>query len=199
MSLQDAPSLAYWYRLDRPRAGLLLQETDTDWSVADSTGTPVGAARFTTKGILQKATYWLSDTAGTPVIGYAEDDRLLLGPDGQPVGSLYEPTLLWGQEPIGKYQVRLDRNPHRFGGAWVWDGADQVVASLGQTRTEGVGAYLQLDRPAPLPEPLATVSLVLPFVAHLAMVRATQEDIRRRDRHRDAGRSPATMEQSDLL
>lgn len=199
MSLRDAPSLAYWYRLDRPRAGIVAQETDTDWSVADATGTPVGAARFATKGVLQKATYWLSNTAGGPVVGWAEDDRLLLGPDGAPVGSLYEPTVLWGQAPIGKYQIRLDRDPHRFGGAWMWDAADRVVASLGQTRTEGVGAYLQLDRTLPLPEPLATASLVLPFVAHLTMLRATQEDIRRRSRHREAGRSPATMEQSDLL
>lgn len=197
--MKAMPRLAYWYRLDRPRAGLLLQETDAHWSVADQSGSPVGAVNFATSGLLQAATYWLSDTAGTPLVGYAEKDGQLLGPDGAPVGGLQEPTIWVGQEAAGKYQVHLDRHPHRFGGAWMWDTADEVVASLGQTRTEGVGAYLQLDRPADLPEPLATVTLVLPFLAHLAMLRATQQDIHRRSRRREQGRSPASQEQSDLL
>lgn len=197
--MRDRPSLAFWYRLDRPRAGLLLQETDSTWSVADNTGQPVGSVRFTQTGMLQKATYWLSEAGGAPVVGYAEDGQVLLGPDGQPVGALREPTVWWGQEAVGKYQVRLDRDPHRFGGAWLWDAADRLVATLGQTRTEGVGAYLQLDRPEPLPEPLATASFVLPFVAHLEMVRATQQDIQRRFRRSDRGLQHFGGEQTDLL
>jgi len=140
-------SLAYWYRLDGPNPGIFEQQTDANWSVAGPTGAPVGAARFTTSGLLQAATYWLSDTTGTPVVGYAEKDQVLLGPDGQPVGALQGSTLWWAQQAIGQYQVRLANDPHRFDGAWMWDTSDRVVATLGQTRTEGVGAYLQLVTP----------------------------------------------------
>jgi len=192
-------SLAFWYRLDRPRPGLIEQETDTNWSVAGPTGTPVGAARFTTSGMLQAATYWLSDTGGTPLVGYAEKDQVLLGPDGTPVGALQDPTVWWAQQGVGKFQVRLANDPHRFDGAWMWDTSDRVVATLGQTRTEGVGAYLQLDRPADLPEPLATATLVLPFVAHVVLLRATQQDVRRRFRREDRGLQHFGGEQSDLL
>jgi len=197
--VQHEASLAYWYRLDRSRPGLLEQETDTNWSVAGPSGAPVGAARFTTSGILQAATYWLSDTGGAPVVGYAEKDRVLLGPDGTPVGALQEPTVWWVQQAVGKYQVRLAHDPHRFDGAWMWDPDDRVVATLGQTRTEGVGAYLQLDRPADLPEPLATATLVLPFVAHLVMLRASQQDVHRRFRREDRGLQHFGGEQTDLL
>jgi hypothetical protein len=198
-TLLDAPALAYWYRLDKPHAGIIVHETDMNWSVADATGTAVGSVRFVQTGMLQKATYWLSDAAGTPVVGYVEGDDVLLGPDGQPIGGLREPTVWWGQEAVGKYQVRLDRDPHRFGGAWMWDAADQVVATLGQTRTEGVGAYLQLDRPEPLTGPMATASLVLPFLAHLLMHRETQRDIHRRFRREDRGLRHFGGEQTDLL
>ena len=192
-------SLAYWYRLDRPRQGLIQQETDADWSVAGPSGTPVGAARFTTSGMLQAATYWLSDAAGTPVVGYAEKDQVLIAPDGRGVGALRGSTVWWAQQAIGKYQVRLANDPHRFDGAWMWDTSDRVVATLGQTRAEGLGAYLQLDRTADLAEPLATATLALPFVAHLVMLRATQRDVHRRFRQEDRGLQHFSGEQTDLL
>ena len=197
--MKTEPSLAYWYRLDGPNPGIFEQQTDANWSVAGPTGAPVGAARFTTSGLLQAATYWLSDTTGTPVVGYAEKDEVLIGPDGQPVGALQGSTLWWAQQAIGKYQVRLADDPHRFDGAWMWDTSDRVVATLGQTRTEGVGAYLQLDRTADLAEPLATATLALPFVAHLVMLRATQRDVHRRFRQEDRGLQHFSGEQTDLL
>jgi len=198
-ALAAQSALAYWYRIDGAQSGIILKETDPAWSVAGPDGAPVGAVNFTTSGLLQAATYLLSDAGGLPVVGYAEKDQQLLGADGTPVGTVADPDLWWGQERVGKYQVRLDRDPHRFGGAWMWDAGDNPVAGLTQTRTEGVGAYLQLDRSEGLPEPLATVTLVLPFLAHLAMLRATQQDIHRRFRREDRGLQHFGGEQTDLL
>jgi hypothetical protein len=115
------------------------------------------------------------------------------------VGSLREPEIWWGQEAVGKFLVRLARDPHRFDGAWMWNRADEVVATVTQTRTEGVGAYLQLERPADLPEPLATATLTLPFEVHRHLLRATQQDIHRRFRREDRGLSHFGGEKSDLL
>ncbi|HYF46131.1 MAG TPA: hypothetical protein VD926_07970, partial [Acidimicrobiales bacterium] len=72
-----------------------------------------------------------------------------------------------------------------------------VVAGVSQTRSEA-GAYLQLDRPAGLAEPLATATLALPLLVHRTLLRKTEQDIHRRGRRREMGR-PGWGEESDLL
>ena len=205
--MKDQTSLAFWYRLAGVQTGWVQQETDTTWQVADPTGQAVGSVRFTRTGMLQQATYWLLDAAGAAVVGFAEPHSVkealsanslpILGVDGQPAGAFAEPTVVWGQVPIGKFLVQETREPHTFTGAWVWDTADQVVATVTQTRGEA-GDYFQLDRPAGLAEPLATATLALPLLVHRTLLRGTEQDIHRRGRRREMGR-PGWGEESDLL
>jgi hypothetical protein len=205
--VKDRTALAYWYRLAGVQTGWVQHETDATWSVADQTGQPVGSVSFSRSGMLQQATYWLVDAAGAPVVGFAEPHSVkealsanslpILGVDGQPVGAFAEPHVVWGQEAVGKFLVEETREPHTFSGAWIWDTADQVVATVTQTRNDA-GAYFQLDRPEGLPEPLATATLALPLLVHRTLLRGTEQDIHRRGRRQDMGR-PGWGEVSDLL
>jgi hypothetical protein len=205
--VKDRTALAFWYRLAGVQTGLVQQQTDTTWSVADQTGQPVGSVNFTRTGMMQRATYWLSDSAGAPVVGFGEPESIkealranslpILGADGQPVGAFAEPHVVWGQEAVGKFLVQETREPHTFAGAWIWDTADQVVATVTQTRGDA-GAYFQLDRPEGLSEPLATATLALPLLVHRTLLRGTEQDIHRRGRRQEMGR-PGWGEVSDLL
>ena len=205
--MKERPALAYWYRLAGVQTGWVQQETDANWSVADAAGQAVGTVRFTRSGMLQQVTYWLLDAAGAAVVGFAEphsvkealsaDSLPILGTDGQPAGAFAEPHVLWGGAPVGKFLVQETREPHTFTGAWIWDTADQVVATVTQTRSEA-GAYFQLDRPEGLTEPLATATLALPLLVHRTLLRGTEQDIHRRGRRREMGR-PGWGEESDLL
>jgi hypothetical protein len=205
--MKDRTALAYWYRLAGVQTGWIQQETDSQWSVADQTGQAVGSVRFSRSGMMQQATYWLLDPAGAAVVGFAEPHSVkealsansfpILGLDGQPVGAFAEPFVQWQGEPVGKFLVQENREPHTFAGAWIWDSEDEVVATVTQTRGEA-GAYFQLDRPEGLAEPLATATLALPLLVHRQLLRATEQDIHRRDRRHDMGR-PGWGEVSDLL
>ncbi len=205
--MKDQPSLAYWYRLAGVQSGWVQQETDASWQVADRTGQPVGSVQFTRTGMMQQATYWLLDAGGTAVVGFAEPKSVkdalsansmpILGVDGQPTGAFAEPHVVWGAAPVGKFLIQETREPHTFTGAWIWDTADQVVATVTQTRIEA-GAFFQLDRPEGLAEPLATATLALPLIVHRTLLRGTEQDIHRRSRRRDMGR-PGWGEHSDLL
>jgi len=205
--VKDQTSLAFWYRLAGVQTGWIQQESDSTWQVADPTGQAVGSVSFQRTGLLQQAAYWLLDAGGAPVVGFAEPHSVkealtvnslpILGVDGQPAGAFAEPMVVWGQEAIGKFQVQETRDPHRFAGAWVWDSADQVVATVSQTRSDA-GAYFQLDRPEGLSEPLATATLALPLLVHRTLLRKTEQDIHRRGRRRERGQ-PGWGEASDLL
>lgn len=205
--MKDRTALAYWYRLTGVQTGWIQQETDSQWSVADQTGQAVGTVRFGRSGMLQQATYWLLDPAGAAVVGFAEphsvkealsaDSLPILGLDGQPIGAFAEPWVQWQGQAVGKFLVQENREPHTFGGAWLWDTDDQVIATVTQTRNEA-GAYFQLDRPEGLAEPLATATLALPLLVHRQLLRATERDIHRRDRRHDMGRH-GWGEVSDLL
>ncbi len=143
------------------------------------------------------------------MVGFAEPAKFLdalstnslpiLGVDGNPIGAMAQPFVVWGEEQVGKVLVQETRDPHAFGGAWIWNLADEVVATVTQTRTEGVGAYFQLDRPEPLPEPLATATLALPLLVHRILLRATQQDVHRRFRREDRGLQHFGGEKTDLL
>jgi hypothetical protein len=207
MELRHAPHLAYWYRLETgPRASWLL--TDARWSVADGDGRPLGVVEHRTTGILQTVAYQLSDTAGAAVLGLAEPpgarDAMkdpaprLHDAVGAEVGAIRDTSVEWGGRQVAKFTVRTTDDPHRFDGAWMWDMGDRIVATVTQTRAEGVGASFGLDRPEDLDDVLATVTLAAPLAVHHVLLRATQVDIRRRTRHREMY-GHGGGEQTDLL
>jgi hypothetical protein len=205
--MRDQGQLAFWYRLAGVQTGWVQQETDPTWSVADRSGQPVGSVSWSRSGMLQQVTYWLLDATGAAVVGFAEPHSMkealsanslpILGVDGQPTGAFAEPHVLWGGAPIGKFLVQETHEPHTFSGAWMWNTADEVVATVTQTRSDA-GAYFQLDRPEGLEEPLATATLALPLLVHRTLLRGTEQDIHRRGRRQELGR-PGWGEVSDLL
>ena len=184
MPMPTQAELGYWYRLEGP-GRQASWKTDPVWTVSDGAGAAVGPVTYTAPARGRASTYWLADTNGVPCIGITEPTSMgeamrspnlvrVLLPDGTTVGAFDDHIVWWGSAQVAKFDVRTHGSPHVFGGAWMWDLADRVVASVTQTRPPGVGAGLSLSRVEPLVEPIATAALVFPFVVHHHLLRTTK-------------------------
>ncbi len=183
MPIPTQAELGYWYRLDGP-GRQTSWKTESVWTVSDRNGVAVGPVTYTEPARGRASTYWLADASGAPCIGITEPDSIgealrspnlvrVLTPDRTTVGAFDKNVVWWGRAQVAKFDVRTEGSPHVFAGAWIWDLADRVVASVTQTRPPGVGACLSLTRVEPLVEPIATAAIVFPFVVHHHLLRTT--------------------------
>ncbi len=201
--LRTETRLAFWYRLGPDAKGA--DPTQPLWSVVDGGGTTVGSVSYAHPN-LGSIRYQLGDLHSAPVLGVAEKEGLGFATDlstrlfdatNNQVGLLTDSGVWWGDQQVAKFQARYGDRPFVFDGAWLWGMDDAVVATITQNRPDGVGASLVLDRPAALPEPLATVTLAAALAVHQGLVRATAAAIR--GRVHASGRRLSVGEKADLL
>jgi hypothetical protein len=190
--LIDHDELAVWHRLASSPAGWL--QVDHQWSIGDKAGAPVGTV-FVDGDLFGRPDYWVRDPAGAAVLGVTHAAGLIgadpwsriAWADGSLVGRFQEATVLWQDRPIGKWQVDVRRSGTRvdYGGAWLWDAADQPVADVTLVENEA-GAYLALHRRAEVDESLqwAAVAFVLVAYEHHRRAQAAAAAARRRRHNR---------------
>ena len=193
--LVDQLELAFWHEQAGMGGGLF--NPDRVWNIGDETGAAVGSV-FLDGELFDVPDYWVRDDAGLPAIGLRHADGLLASvtdpwhrivwADGTDVGFFRDAFVHWRDQPVAKWQVKVDRVGRRvtLDGAWLWDPSDTVVANVTNVAVPGTGSYLALRREPELDECLEWSALALPLVAyeHYRRARVATQRQRRRRRHR---------------